>query len=134
MLHQPQQSSKFPPSDKDVFSYLWLASVEGRQVSLDSRQGFQKESFLSYGHISSFAFASQGSFAWISNTVICDLAGITLNVYTKQIFLVKYISLEFYFMKFKIHISIQMAFILGITDSGGCMDPHDSPLPIELEL
>ena len=60
----------------------------------------------------------------------CDLAGITLNVYTKQIFLVKYISLEFYFMKFKIHISIQMAFILGITDSGGCVDPHDSPLPI----
>ena len=63
MLHQPQQSSKFPPSDKDVFSYLWLTSVEGRHVSLDGRQGFQKESFFSYEYISGFGFASQGSFA-----------------------------------------------------------------------
>ena len=71
---------------------------------MGGKQGFQKKSFLSKEHISGFYFSSQGSFVWISNILICDLTGIILNVFTKQIFLMKHIHLEFYFLKFKIHI------------------------------
>ena len=71
---------------------------------MDGKQSFQKKSFLSQEHISGFHFSSQYSFVWISNILICDLTGIILNVFTKQIFLMEHIRLEFYFLKFKIHI------------------------------
>ena len=71
---------------------------------MDGKQSFQKESFLSQEHISGFYFSSQCSFVWNANILICDLTGIILNVFTKQIFLMKHICLEFYFLKFKTHI------------------------------